>query len=233
MPDTKIAIEAVGLTKLYGNRRILQDVSFRAAAGKAIALMGANGAGKTSLLRCLAATVRPTRGKVRWFGRPASEVVARSLIGVVAHESLLYPDLTLRENLTFAARMCGVPAPGARAQQWLVSIGLEDRAGSVPSKLSRGMRQRVAVARAAIHNPRILLLDEPFSGLDSQGRQWLLPLLQEFKRSNRTICFSTHDPSLAEALGDQVLVLRAGKLRPAEGAVAVSTAGGRVSARAA
>ena len=135
---------------------------------------GANGAGKTTLLGCLASVLRPDGGAVHWFGRPAGRDAAlRRWIGMVAHESGLYSHLTARENLMFAARMSGADNPRRRTDQWLELTGLALHADALPTRLSRGMRQRLAIARALIHDPPLLLLDEPFSSLDAAGSQWL------------------------------------------------------------
>jgi ABC-type transport system involved in cytochrome c biogenesis ATPase subunit len=143
-------------------------------AGESLLLRGSNGAGKTTLLRCLASSVRPTSGAVWWFGhRVCDDPSLRRLIGMVAHESRLYPQLTLRENLLLAARLYAVDAPGGQADRLLDETGMAAHANRRPAEVSRGMRQRVSVARTLIHQPRILLLDEPFSGLDLAGRGWL------------------------------------------------------------
>jgi heme ABC exporter ATP-binding subunit CcmA len=213
MEAQETAIRAQGLSKEFGNRWVLRAVDLDVAPGQSIALTGANGSGKTTLLRCLASLTRPTKGEVRWFGRLATEdPVARRLVGMVAHESRLYPHLSLRENLVFAARMCGVRAAANRADELLHMIGLATRGGSLPRQVSQGMRQRVSVARALVHEPRILLLDEPFAGLDPSGRDWLWDLMKGQQDTGVTICFATHDKTTERQLADRVFELEAGRL---------------------
>ncbi len=212
MPEAQVAIEIAGLTKAYGTRLVLRGVTFNVIEGDAVALMGANGAGKTTLIRCIASTIRPTSGKIRCFGADMWDPSQRGLLGIVGHESRLYPNLTLRENLRFAARMYSAPDADHRAADWLRKMGLEHHADRMPSQVSRGMRQRVSLARACIHEPRILLLDEPFTGLDADGRQSLIELFHSLKQQRQTLCFATHDRSIAETLADRILVLEAGRL---------------------
>jgi heme ABC exporter ATP-binding subunit CcmA len=213
MSKNRPAIELDAVSCAFGRQVVLRRLSFAVGAGESVAVRGANGAGKTTLLRCLAAAIRPIAGEVRWFGRPAaSNPVARRLIGWVAHETHLYSHLTLQENLAFAARMCGVPKPAQAARQWLGEVGLLDCAGRFPSGLSRGLRQRAAIARALLHDPAILLLDEPFSSLDADGRAWLLRLLAELRDRGRTICFVAHDAEVVEHLADRTLELRSGRV---------------------
>jgi heme ABC exporter ATP-binding subunit CcmA len=207
------AIEASNLSKDYGHRAVLRHVDFQASEGQIIALRGANGAGKTTLLRCLASLVRPTAGQIRWFGLPAeANLAARRLIGVVTHESRLYPHLTLRENLMFAARMYGVSDPGRQADRMLDCVGLLSHSGRLPSQVSKGMRHRVAIARALLHGPRVLLLDEPFSSLDVGGCQWLARTMSQWRAAGHTICFATHDPTKADQLADAAFELRSGRM---------------------
>jgi len=213
MSQPRMAIEVRGLSKVFGQRSVLSDLSLDVAESDSVALTGANGAGKTTLLRCLAAVTRPTSGEVRWFGTSAAgNPAARRLIGMVAHESRLYPHLTLRENLIFAARMTDVPRPGQRVDQLLKSVGMEAHAQRLPAAISKGMVQRVAVARALVHDPPILLLDEPFSGLDAQGSDWLAKLLLELRGRGRTICFATHDAEKVRLLAGRVLEVRSGRV---------------------
>ena len=217
MTERSIAIQAERVTKLFGGRVVLGQVDLEVAEGESVALVGANGSGKTTLLRLLASALRPSEGEVRWFGRPAAaSAPARRLIAMVAHESSLYPHLTLRENLIFAARMCDVGQPAERADKWLGQIGLEPHAQRLPTRISKGMRQRLAVARALVHDPRILLLDEPFCGLDAAGDAWLDGLLNTLRRRGRTLCFATHDTQKVRRLADRVLRLQSGRLEPLE-----------------
>ena len=178
-----------------------------------VGLIGTNGSGKTTLLRCLAALIRPTAGEAAWFGETAgSRPSQRCLVGMVTHESRLYPQLSLRENLVFAGRMYGVNRPGEAASRWLRQTGLDRCEKLRPAQISRGMHQRLAVARALIHDPPILLLDEPISGLDVEGAEWLAQTLLGLRGPGRTICFSSHDPVRTEQLAHQVWELRGGRL---------------------
>lgn len=213
MPEREIAITTQGLCKDYGHRAVLRQIDLQVAAGQCVGLIGTNGAGKTTLLRCLSSSVKPTAGLVQWFGKPADrDPRLRRLIGMVAHETRLYPHLTLRENLLFAARMYGVDQPLGRADRSLDEIDLARHADRLPTQISRGMRQRVAVARALIYDARILLLDEPFSGLDAGSSDWLMERLNQLHAAGRTICFSTHDRAKAARLADTVFDLQAGRL---------------------
>ena len=212
MTDRTTAIEVRGLSKSFGHRAVFSNVDFDVAEGQSVALYGANGAGKTTLLRCVASVIRPGTGEVRWFGEPASNPAARRLIAMVAHETRLYPHLTLKENLIFAARMCDVPRPARRAERLLHDAGLPLHAHRLPRQISRGMQQRVAIARALVHDPCILLLDEPFAGLDAEGADWLLGLLAGLRDRRRTVCFATHDRPKAQRLADRLFRLRSGRL---------------------
>ncbi len=213
MADETTAIHVRGLSKVFGGRTVFSHVDLDVAEGESVALTGANGSGKTTLLRCLASVLRPGTGEVRWFGQPANaNPAARRLIGMVAHESSLYPHLTLRENLLFAARMCDVRRPADRADRLLQDIGLQGHAHRVPTRISKGMRQRLAIARSLVHDPRILLLDEPFSGLDDEGTDWLMGLLADLRNRQRTVCFATHDRRKAHRLADRIVHLQSGRI---------------------
>jgi heme exporter protein A len=215
------AIRAENLTKTLGARTVLSGITLDLDEGELVLLTGANGSGKTTLLRCLAGLVRPDRGLVRWFGRSPADPSARQLIGLVAHESHLYAHLTLRENVLLAARLRGVPEPARRADRWLAAVGLERAADRFPREASQGMRRRASLARALVHDPPILLLDEPFSGLDGAGHDWLRDLLRTRREHGQSTCLTAHDLRAAYPLADRVLELRSGHLRsPARGEVA-------------
>jgi len=210
MIEPHVAIRALHLSKAFAGRAVLDGLDLEIAAGEAVALTGANGAGKTTLLGCLAAALRPTSGEIRWFGHSTRDVSLRRWIGMVAHESGLYPHLTLHENLMFAARMAGIGSPAGHADRWLALTGLAPHAAVLPTRLSRGMRQRLAIARAMIHDPPILLLDEPFTALDAAGAEWLLTLLTDRRDRGHTILFITHEGEKIQRLAQRVLELRGG-----------------------
>jgi|SRR3989304_31614 len=212
--SNNITISTNGLTKLYGRRVILNRLDMEIAEGESIAIIGPNGAGKTTLLRCLAAICRPSEGEVYWFGQPAgASVEGRRLLGMVAHDGLLYPHLTVGENLLFAARMCDVQKPDERVDELIRTAGLEQHVFYLARKLSRGMRQRLSIVRSLIHDPAILILDEPFASLDAAGIKWLGELLGDLRGRGRTICFTTHDRAIAHACADRILILDCGSLR--------------------
>ena len=230
MTEPNIAIQVRGLSKSFGRQEVLRGVDLDIPAGASVALTGANGAGKTTLLRSMASVLRPTAGEVRWFGRPAwQNPDARRLIGTVAHESGLYPHLSLRENLVFAARMCDVPQPHRRADELLRGAGLHAYADRTPAEVSKGMRQRVALVRGLVHDPAILFLDEPFSGLDAAGTQWLCRLLDELHARGRTICFAIHDSDMVRRLAGTVLELASGRVHECEIAEWTERIGARAS----
>ena len=161
------ALAARGLRRSFGRATVLHDLDLELAPGEALAVAGPNGAGKTTLLRLLAGLLRPTSGEVMILGRPLRDGPdVRRAVGFLSHQSLLYDDLTLQENLAFAARLYGIERPLEAARHALEAAGLGDRAGESPARLSRGLLQRAALARALIHQPRVLLLDEPFTALD-------------------------------------------------------------------
>lgn len=209
-----LVVRVTKLSKRLGGRLVLDNVSLDLFDGERVALTGTNGAGKTTLLRCLAGSIRPDAGQIRWFsGQHDTRRMLNRRIGMVGHESRLYPHLTARENLIFAARICSVGNAARCAEGWLKSTGLADFGHRFPSTLSRGMRQRLAIARALVHDPQLVLLDEPFGGLDSGGAEWLCELIEDLSARGRTILFATHDKSHVDVLATRVLVLHAGQLR--------------------
>jgi ABC-type multidrug transport system, ATPase component len=169
-PITAAVVEAEGLVRAFGGRRAVDDVSFTLAAGECLALFGPNGAGKTTLLRLLAGLLRPTAGQCRVSGAPIREgAAARARVGLVSHASMLYASLSARENLEFTARMYGLADPSAAAGRALTAMRVHDRAETPVRLLSRGLQQRVSIARAIVHEPTLLLCDEPYTGLDEAG----------------------------------------------------------------
>jgi heme ABC exporter ATP-binding subunit CcmA len=217
---SSIAIGVNRLTHKFGSRIVFNNLHLEIAAGESVAIVGANGSGKTTMLRCLAGLVHISNGEVRWFGRPAADTPAsRQFVGMVAHDGFLYPHLTARENLVFAARMYAVPNPGQRAEDLIQSAGLMPYAFRQTRKLSRGMRQRLSILRALVHDPKILILDEPFAALDTAGTVWLGSLLENLRNGGCTLCFTTHDLTLAHAHSDRVLELQCGVLQVMENVI--------------
>ena len=206
-------LEARGLWRAYGRRQVLRDLDLAVAAGEAVAVAGPNGAGKTTLLRVLAGLARPDRGEVRLEGQPlrrdAPEV--RRAVGLVSHQTLLYDDLTLHENLTFAARLYGLPRPAAAARAALDEAGLGPRADESPRRLSRGLAQRAAIARALLHRPRLLLLDEPFTALDAAASERLRAELGARRQQGLGIVLVTHQLGEAWAVATRIAVLVEGR----------------------
>ena len=219
MADATPAIALEGLERRFGDRPALRGVSVTVAEGQTLAVFGANGAGKTTLLRVLATLLRPHAGAVSVLGAalPGESWRVRGRVGFLGHEPLVYADLTARENLLFHARLHRVGA--ARVEQLLDAVGLAPRAGDPVRELSRGMVQRLAAARAVLHDPALLLLDEPRAGLDPAAAEELEPLIG--RSSGRTRVLVTHDVERGLREADAVLGLRAG---------AAELAGGRAAA---
>jgi len=197
------------LARHYGEREALNDVSLSLQAGQTLVVFGPNGAGKTTLLRVLATLLRPHSGSVRVLDHPlpAEAWAVRGRIGLLAHEPLLYRELTARENLRFHASLYGVDR--ARVDELLGLVGMGGRAEEPLRTLSRGMVQRVAVARAVLHDPELLLLDEPRANLDPAAVALVDPLIGPSLSRTRVIC--SHDPGGGLAEADVVLGLRAGR----------------------
>ena len=206
---TELAVAVEGLERAYGERLALDGVSFRLPPGETLAVLGANGAGKSTLLHVLAGLLRPHAGRVAVLGAvlPREAAAVRGRVGYLGHEPLLYRDLTGRENLRFHARLHG--ATDARVEELLAATGMERRAGQPVAELSRGLRQRLAVARTLVGDPPLLLLDEPRANLDPAAAELLEPLIG--RGAGRTRVLVTHDVESALAESDRVLGLRRGR----------------------
>ena len=204
------------LTKRYGYHRALANVSLELRAGRLCALLGPNGAGKSTLLGILSTLVQATAGEVVYLDGDAavpSDDALRGQIGVLAHESFVYGDLTGLENLLFYGRLYGVASVNERARARLDQVGLDEEARDRPARTySRGMTQRLALARALLHDPHLLLLDEPFTGLDRTGAKTLGQTLGDAKAEGRIVVVVTHDLEAIEGVTDHVAVLNRGRL---------------------
>ena len=202
-------IELEGLERRYGERVALAGVSVRVGEGETLSVLGSNGAGKTTLLRVLATLLRPHAGTVRVLGAelPGEAWKVRGRVGLLGHEPLLYLDLSARENLRYHARLHS--AGRGRVEEVLAAVGMERRGDEPVRELSRGMVQRVAAARAVLHDPPLLLLDEPRAGLDPAAAELLEPLIG--RASGRTRVLVTHDVERGRAEADHLLALKGGR----------------------
>jgi heme ABC exporter ATP-binding subunit CcmA len=207
------AVEAIGVSVVRSRMPVLRDVSLRVEPGISLAVMGANGAGKSTLLKCLAGAVRPTEGEVRWFDVPAPRsAVLRRKIGLAGHECGVYADLSACENLVFAGRMHGIERPADRARELLTAAELDREAHRPTRQLSQGARQRLSIVRALVHDPQLIVLDEPFVSLDANARQWLERLFDQWRCTHRTVCFASHDARQSHVLADRILWLDRGRI---------------------
>lgn len=207
-------IEIQGLTKSFGHTHALRGVDLQVAEGEFLTIVGPNGAGKTTFLRILATLLKPTRGFVRINGldlAPA-DVEVRRQIGFVSHQPLVYGNLTVAENLRFYGRIYDVPELEQRVETLLSLVGLDGRAHSLARTLSRGMQQRLSVARSIIHEPSIMLLDEPYTGLDQQASRMLRGLLQTVSTHSHTVVMTTHNLEHALKPADRLVILCRGHI---------------------
>jgi heme exporter protein A len=205
-------LEARNLHRSFGRQRAVDGVSFSLRDGEALAVFGPNGAGKTTLLRLLAGLLKATAGEALVDGtRVAGSAAARGRIGIISHESMLYHALTARENVELAARLYGVPDPGGAAVRALERLRVVDRASSPVRSLSRGLRQRVSIARALVHEPRVMLLDEPFTGLDDAGASALGEALRAVRGSGAALVLVTHNIAEGLSLATRAAVMHRGK----------------------
>ena len=198
----------------YGRRRALRSVTLTLRAGELVGLLGPNGAGKSTLLGVLATLIQPSQGSVTYGDRSAGAggAALRAAIGFLSHDLQLYSELTARENLEFFAGLNGLDQPAACATLGLERAGLATRGDDLVQGFSRGMRQRLALERALLHQPRLVLLDEPFTGLDESSGLALAGRLRALRNEGRIVLVATHDIEAVEGLLDRVLVLRDGRL---------------------
>jgi heme exporter protein A len=208
------AIEVRKLAKSFGHQAALRGVDLKVAEGEFLTLFGPNGAGKTTLIRIVASLTRPTGGIVRVRGEDLSKAATslRRHVGLISHEPLLYGDLTPDENLYFFSRMYDLPDAAARIDAVLAQVGLSARRRDPVRTFSRGMVQRLTIARAILHDPAIMLLDEPYTGLDLQAADMLRSVLQDLAASNRTVILTTHNLEQGLEMCDRAAILNRGRV---------------------
>ena len=207
------AVEAHNISKAFGTRKALDGVSFELPEGAFLSIFGPNGAGKTTLLRVLSTLARPTAGSASLCGIDLKEDPdeVRGLVGVISHAPMLYPDLTAEENLVLYGKLYGVADPQARALELLEAVGLSHRRLDQVRTFSRGMTQRVSIARALVHDPRIVFLDEPYSGLDPHAVDIFDELIASV-RGDRTFTMVSHDLAKGFSMCTHALVLARGRV---------------------
>jgi heme exporter protein A len=205
-------IEVKKLVKRFGLKTVLRGLDFQVQPGEFVALLGPNGAGKTTFLRILSSLSRPSMGSVdiAGYSLPKQAAAVRARLGVVSHLPLLYPDLTADENLRFYARMYGIQNADARITEVLEMVGLEARRRDLVRTFSRGMQQRLAIGRAVLHDPDVMLFDEPYTGLDQDASSMLDGVLQTVAGQGRTVVMSSHDLARAEDLATRFDILSRG-----------------------
>jgi heme exporter protein A len=205
-------IEVKKLVKRFGMKTVLRGVDFQIQPGEFVALLGPNGAGKTTFLRILASLSRPSMGEVKVanYRLPEQSSQVRARLGVVSHMPLLYNDLTAEENLEFFARMYGIAKYQSRITEVLTMVGLESRRKDLVGAFSRGMQQRLAIGRAVLHDPDVMLFDEPYTGLDQDASAMLDEVLKSVAAQGRTVVMTSHDLARAEELATRFDVLSRG-----------------------
>ncbi|WP_198953701.1 ABC transporter ATP-binding protein [Rhodopirellula sp. MGV] len=209
-----LPLEVVGLCKCFGKTEALRGASFELRQGERLALLGPNGAGKSTMIRTLAARSVPDKGEVRVFGEPGRSAVARQLIGWIPQDLAIYGDLTARENMMAFAKFHGVPRRELKQRvQWALQwTGLHDRANHLVRTFSGGMKRRVNLACGVLHQPKILLLDEPTVGVDPQSRQRIFEMLDELSAAGTSLLLTTHHLDEAQDRSDRLLIMDAGRI---------------------
>jgi ABC-2 type transport system ATP-binding protein len=206
-------IEVSGLTKLYGETRAVEDLEFRVDAGEVLGLVGPNGAGKTTTLRCLVGIIPPTAGRIAVAGHDLRDepVAAKRLLAFIPDEPRLFDYLTVEEHLRFVGRLYGVGDAPARAAALLREVELAGRERSLPGELSRGMKQKLAIACALLHDPKVILLDEPLTGLDPVGIRRMKDTIARRAAAGAAVLLSSHLLGLVEEICHRVLIIRGGR----------------------
>jgi len=227
--ESPAAVEVIDVRCTFGKVRAIDGVSLRVPTGNVVGIVGPNGAGKTTLIDMICGLVRPSGGTVRVLGEDVatSGAALRSRIGVLPQETALYDEVTAQQNLNFAASLYSVPHPDARIAEVLELVGLSQRANDVVRGFSGGMQRRLAIARALLHNPPLLILDEPTLGVDVEARHQIWAHVRSLRATGRTVVLTTNYLDEAEALCDRVAILRAGKLLVEDTPAALTARTGR------
>lgn len=220
-----LAIEARGLTKKFGDRNAVRPLDLEIRRGESVALFGPNGSGKTTLIRMLTSTLRPTGGSIRIAGLDPKKVdrEARRRVGALFHQTFLYDELSARDNLLFFGGLYGVADAAQRAERLLKAMGLLDRADDPVGDFSRGMQQRLALARCLIHDPEVVFLDEPFTGLDPLSATTFMKALAELHERGRTVLLVTHNLARGLELCQRWIIVNRGRIADQGGSAGLDT----------
>lgn len=212
----EVLLQAQRISKFYGDRPVFHAISFTAQGGEAAVIVGRNGVGKSTLIRVFCGLARPSAGRLLLFGREPTALEAAQFrrVGVLLHQTLLYPNLSARENLEFYSEILGIAEPAAHAMRWLERVGLERAADEPVSALSRGMEQRLGTARAMLADPDLILLDEPFAALDAEGAALVASLIRQALARNAAVVFTAHAPMEMEGVELSVFKLESNGLTP-------------------